>query len=78
MGIRQSGNKRVFVVQPALIYHIERSDVSGVRDLPEEAMTDSPKTGPPASTIGLQPFRIDVAAEQIGAHTLMRSRAGNN
>jgi hypothetical protein len=43
MGIRQSGNKRVFVVQPGRIYRIERSDVSGVRDLSEEAMTDSPK-----------------------------------
>jgi hypothetical protein len=44
--IRQAGTKRVFVVQPGRIYHVERFDVSGPRGLlPEEAMTDSPKAG---------------------------------
>jgi hypothetical protein len=43
--IRQVGTKRVFVVQPGRIYHIERFDVSGLSDLPVEAMTDSPKAG---------------------------------
>jgi hypothetical protein len=43
--IRQAGTKRVFVVQPGRIYHVERFDVSGLSDLPEEAMTDSPKAG---------------------------------
>jgi hypothetical protein len=43
--IRQAGTKRVFVVQPGRIYHVERFDVSELSDLPEEAMTDSPKTG---------------------------------
>src|ERR1035441_10140785 len=43
--IRQAGTKRVFVVQQGRIYHVERFDVSGLSDLPEEAMTDSPKTG---------------------------------
>ena len=43
--IRQAGTKRVFVVQPGRIYHVERFEVSGPSDLPEEAMTDSPKAG---------------------------------
>jgi hypothetical protein len=43
--IRQAGNKRVFVVQPGRIYHVERFDVSVLSDLPEESMTDSPKAG---------------------------------
>ena len=43
--IRQAGTKRVFVVQPGRIYHVERFDVSGLSDLPGEAMTDSPKAG---------------------------------
>jgi hypothetical protein len=43
--IRQAGTKRVFVVQPGRIYHVERFHVSGLSDLPEEAMTDSPKAG---------------------------------
>jgi hypothetical protein len=43
--IRQAGTKRVFVVQPGRIYHVGRFDVSGLGDLPEEAMTDSPKAG---------------------------------
>jgi hypothetical protein len=33
------------VVQPGRIYHVERFDVSGLGDLPEEAMADSPKAG---------------------------------
>jgi hypothetical protein len=43
--VRQAGTKRVFVVQPGRIYHVERFDVSGLSDLPGEAMTDSPKAG---------------------------------
>lgn len=43
--IRQAGTKRVFVVQPGRIYHVERFDVSVLSDLPDEAMTDSPKAG---------------------------------
>jgi len=43
--IRQAGTQRVFVVQPGRIYHVERFDVSVLSDLPEEAMTDSPKAG---------------------------------
>jgi outer membrane protein assembly factor BamA len=43
--IRQAGTKRVFVVQPGRIYRVERFDVSGLGDLPEEAMADSPKAG---------------------------------
>jgi len=43
--VRQAGTKRVFVVQPGRIYHVERFDVSRLGDLPEEAMTDSPKGG---------------------------------
>ena len=43
--IRQAGTKRVFVVQPGRIYHVGRFDLSGLGDLPEEAMTDSPKAG---------------------------------
>jgi hypothetical protein len=43
--IRQAGTKRVFVVQPGLIYHVARFDVSGLGDLPDGAMTDSPKAG---------------------------------
>src|ERR1700688_2788112 len=43
--IRQAGTNRVFVVQPGRIYHVERFDVSMLSDLPQEAMTDSPKAG---------------------------------
>ena len=43
--IRQAGTKRVFVVQPGRIYHVGHFNVSGLGDLPEEAMTDSPKAG---------------------------------
>ena len=43
--IRQAGAKRIFVVQPGRIYRVERFDVSGLSDLPEAAMTDSPKAG---------------------------------
>lgn len=43
--IRQAGSKRIFVVQPGRIYRVERFDVFGLSDLPEEAMTDSPKAG---------------------------------
>jgi hypothetical protein len=43
--VRQAGTKRVFVVQPGRIYHVDRFHVSGLSDLPEEAMTDSPKAG---------------------------------
>jgi hypothetical protein len=43
--IRQAGTKRVFVVEPGRIYHVARFDVSGLGDLPEDAMTDSPKAG---------------------------------
>ena len=43
--IRQAGTKRIFVVQPGRIYHVERFDVSMLSDLPQESMTDSPKAG---------------------------------
>jgi hypothetical protein len=43
--IRQAGTKRVFVVQPGRIYHVERFDVFGLSDLPKDALTDSPKAG---------------------------------
>ncbi len=43
--IRQTGTKRVFVVEPGRIYHVKRFDVSGLNGLPEEAMADSPKAG---------------------------------
>jgi len=43
--IRQAGTKRIFVLQPGRIYHVGCFDVSGLGDLPEEAMTDSPKAG---------------------------------
>ena len=43
--VRQAGTKRVFVVQPGRIYHVECFDVSGLSDLPGEAMTNSPKAG---------------------------------
>jgi hypothetical protein len=43
--IRQVGTKRVFVVEPGRIYHVRRFDVSGLSELPAEAMTDSPKAG---------------------------------
>src|ERR1700728_278588 len=43
--IRQAGTKRVFVVQPGRIYHVERFDVSMLSDLPQESMTDSHKAG---------------------------------
>jgi hypothetical protein len=43
--IRQAGTNRIFMVQPGRIYHIERFDVSVTSDLPEGAMTDSPKAG---------------------------------
>lgn len=44
--IRLAGTKRVFVVQPGRLYHVERLDVYGPKGLlPEEAMTDSPKAG---------------------------------
>jgi hypothetical protein len=32
-------------VEPGRIYHVKRFDVFGLSDLPEEAMTDSPKAG---------------------------------
>ena len=32
-------------MEPGRIYRIARFDVSGLGDLPEEAMTDSPKAG---------------------------------
>lgn len=43
--IRQAGTKRIFVVQPGRIYHVERFDASHLGDLPEEAMADAPKAG---------------------------------
>ena len=43
--VRQAGTKRIFAVQPGRIYRVERFDVSGLRYLPEGAMTDSPKIG---------------------------------
>jgi len=43
--VRQAGTRRVFVVQPGRIFHVERFDVSRLSDLPEEAMADSPKAG---------------------------------
>lgn len=43
--VRQAGTKRVFVVQSGRIYHVGRFDVSKLNDLPERAMTDSPKAG---------------------------------
>ncbi len=49
--IRQSGTKRIFVVQPRRIYHVERFDGSGLGDLPEEAMTEAPKAGDVSSLV---------------------------
>jgi hypothetical protein len=43
--IRRAGTKRIFVVQPGRIYHVERFDVSRLGELPAEAMTDAPKAG---------------------------------
>jgi hypothetical protein len=43
--IRQAGTERVFVVEPGRIYHVARFNVSGLGDLPDGAMTDSPKAG---------------------------------
>jgi len=43
--VRQAGTNRILVVQSGRICHVERFDVSGLSDLPEEAMTDSPKAG---------------------------------
>jgi outer membrane protein assembly factor BamA len=42
---RQSGTKRVFVVEPGRIYHVKHFDVSGLSGLPEDAMKDSPRAG---------------------------------
>jgi hypothetical protein len=43
--IRQAETKRVFVVEPERIYHVERFDIFALSDRPEEAMTNSPKAG---------------------------------
>ena len=43
--ITHAGSKRVFAVQPGRMYHVECFDVSGLSDLPKEAMTESPKAG---------------------------------
>jgi outer membrane protein assembly factor BamA len=43
--IRQAGTNRVFEVQPGRVYHVKRFDVTELGNLPEEAMTDSPKAG---------------------------------
>jgi len=43
--IRQAGTKRIFVVQPGRIYHVEGFDVSHLADLPEESIADAPKVG---------------------------------
>src|ERR1700680_1627246 len=42
---RQAGTKRIFVVQPGRIYHVERFDVSRLSNLPEDAMADTPRVG---------------------------------
>lgn len=44
--IRQVGTRRIFAVEPGLLYHVEQVDVSGLSDLPmEEVMAGCPKPG---------------------------------
>jgi hypothetical protein len=73
---RQSGTKRVFVVEPGRIYHVKHFDVSGLSGLPEHAMKTRREPGTctrqTASTNGLRPSKKEMPDEEIGAHSLIR------